>query len=98
MLWNLGKGRRENKKPKTHAKSSLFYSENFTFCKYRNAKEFPAKGSFNLKQNDLWAFQNSLELFYHNAEEVKPNYVDLNKKLKKGKLCLLQIVSYIISF
>ena len=53
MLWNLGKGRRENKKPKTHAKSSLFYSENFTFCKYRNAKEFPAKGSFNLKQNDL---------------------------------------------
>ena len=39
-------------KPKKVVLSNLVYSSNFTFYKYHNTKEFPAKRFIDLKQDD----------------------------------------------
>ena len=68
------------------------------FYKYRNTKEFSAKRSLDLKQNNLREFKDILELFYYDTEEIKPNIEDQKKDLRKERLCLLLFLNYIISF
>ena len=67
---------------KSHAKSNLVYNHYFTFYKYNNIKWF-AKGSFNLKLNDLKEFKDKLELFYYGTIEIKSNNEDQIKDFEK---------------
>ena len=59
----------KTKNRRSRAKSIFFDNDYFTFYKYRNIKEF-AKHSFGSKQNYLIKFNDKLELFYHDTEEI----------------------------
>ena len=50
------------------------------------------------KQNDLRKFRSILELFHQDTEEIKPNNEEQKKDLEKEKLCLLQLLIYMITF
>ena len=96
---NLIKGKKiKQKTKKSCANSNLVYSRDFAFSKYDKTKEFAAKRTFDSKQNYSRKFKDILELFYHDTEEIKPNNEEQKKELKEKKLCLLQLLNYIISF
>ena len=39
-----------------------------------------------------------LELFYQDTEDIKPNNEEQKKDLEKEKLCLPQLLNYMITF
>ena len=51
-------------------------------------KEF-AKRSFYLKQNDITEFNDTLEIFYYDTEEIKPNNETHEKGLEKRKVVIM---------
>ena len=74
--------KKEEKILKSCGKSNLVYSKDFTFYKYHNIKEF-AKRSFDSNQIDLIEFKDMLELFHHDAKEIKPNNENQEKDMEK---------------
>ena len=65
---------------------NLVYSIYFTFYKYRNTDEF-IKRYLDSKVNHLKDFKDKLELFYHDAIEIKSNNGDQKKRIRRKKSC-----------
>ena len=72
---------------KSHAKSNLINSTDFTFYKYQNIKVF-TKHSYYLKINNLIQFKCMLELFYDNTEEINPNNEEQENDFGKRKIVI----------
>ena len=69
------------------AKSNLVHSKDFTFCKFHNINEF-AKHSFYSKQNDLTQFNDTLDTFFCDTEEIIPNNEAQEKHLEKRNVVI----------
>ena len=68
---------------KRKKKLNLVYSKDSTFYKYNYINEF-AESSFYSKENDLSDFKDTLEIFYYDTEEIKPNHESQEKDLEKN--------------
>ena len=87
MLLNLIKRKKTKQKIEEVVLGHFFSTIIFTFYKYRNIKGF-AKHSFDWKQNYLIKFNDKLEIFYYNTEEVKWNNKAQKKDLEKWKVVI----------
>ena len=82
--------KKKEKDLKNCAKSDLVNNKDFLFYKYHTTKEF-VKRSFN--QYNLIEFKDTLELFYYDTEEIKPNNEDQEKDLEKRKVVFKFVTS-----
>ena len=87
----------KTKNLKNCTNSNLVYNNYFTFYKCDTIKEF-TKRSLDSKVTGLREFKDKLELFYYEIMEIKPNREDHIKDLEKEKLCLIQLLNYLIIF
>ena len=90
---NIDKVKNSDKtKNKKNFMLNLFYSNKFTFFKHFNIESVLI--FFCFKKNYVEVFKTKSKLLYDGIEEIKATIEDKKNKQKTGKLCQVQLLSY----